>query len=173
MKQKEWIVSVDEYVHLRVVFKPNVWTGKHKLIINRKETIVKPTFSQYFVGLDHTFMIGEKKAHFVYFNNLRTADIAIDGYFINSKKPYTPLEAMPKWTWLFILACIAIPIVSLGGALPAVIAWFGAAFCARTSVSPEKSVFSKMVTCLVITISAWGVFFLLAALIGTLLPTLI
>lgn len=65
---------------------------------------------------------------------------------------------IPKWAWFFAGACFIIPVVTLGGAIPAAIGGFsGAAVLAiaRQSTKPKRQ---RMIHCGVITGSAWTVF---------------
>jgi hypothetical protein len=39
--------------------------------------------------------------------------------------PGSAADPVPKWAWVFIVVCAIVPVVSLGGALPAVIAVAG------------------------------------------------
>lgn len=64
----------------------------------------------------------------------------------------------PGWAWAFILTCGAIPIVSLGGVIPAMLGAAGAAACyglARDGVGP---VHRRVLWCSLVTLGAWGGF---------------
>jgi hypothetical protein len=71
-------------------------------------------------------------------------------------------EGLPRWSWAFCGACLAIPVVTLGGAIPAAIGAGGASVCASVAKKPELSVAARAGICAVVTAVAWG---LLLALI--------
>lgn len=149
---KHWIVTINGMQNT-VIFIPNQWSGKHKLMINGKEVALKKSPFQAFVGLDQPINIAGKECRFVLIGN--KADIAIDGTYIDSNKAYVPLKSMPWWAWIFIISCIAVPIVSLGGALPVVIALLCSIWCVRVSVSPNIKTTIKLLCCLGIAALAW------------------
>jgi len=72
------------------------------------------------------------------------------------QKPGEP--PVPRWAWIFAGACLIIPVVTLGGAIPAGIggvAVFGVlAFARQSGWSKDK----KILYCSVVTGSAWAVF---------------
>jgi hypothetical protein len=66
-------------------------------------------------------------------------------------------DPVPKWAWPFMIACAAIPMVSLGGALPAVIAVAGVSgilSAARTTWSAAL----RAGACALMTLACWGAF---------------
>lgn len=64
----------------------------------------------------------------------------------------------PAWAWLFIIACIAIPVISLGGAIPGAIGAGAAAACYSVSRDGSKTTQTRALICLVVTIVAWALF---------------
>lgn len=150
---KTWKINVNGKEN-EVIFTPNQWSGKHKLTINGNEVQLKKKPFQAFVGTDQAINVEGKECRFVLIGN--KADIAVDGTYVDSKKAYVPLKSMPWWAWIFIVACIAIPIVSLGGALPVVIALLCSMWCVRVSVSPSLNTAIKVFCCLGISALAWG-----------------
>lgn len=149
---KKWIININGKEN-EVIFTPNKWTGKHKLTINGKEVKLNSSSFQSLLGLDQAINIGGKECRFVLIAN--KADIAVDGIYIDSKKEYVPLKSMPWWTWIFIAICIAVPIVSLGGALPVLIALLCSVLCVRVSVSPNMKILPKILICSGISLLAW------------------
>lgn len=152
---KKWIINVNG-IENEVVFKPNQWSGKHKLTVNGNSVELKKSPLQAFIGIDQPIDIAGKECRFVLIGN--KADIAVDGIYVDSKKAYVPLKSMPKWTWIFIVACIAIPIVSLGGALPVLLALLCSMGVVRVSASPNMNTFKKVMCCLGISLLGWGLF---------------
>lgn len=152
---KVWKISINGENH-EVVFTPNQWSGKYKLMIDGKDIELKISPFQAFFGTDQPINIAGKECRLVLIGN--KADIAVDGTYIDSNRQYVPLKGMPWWTWIFIVACIAIPIVSLGGALPVIFALFGSVYCVRVSVSPNMNTAKKILCCFGIAALAWALF---------------
>lgn len=83
------------------------------------------------------------------------------GAELKSKQAKGPI---PGWGWVFIAACGIIPILTLGGALPAAIGIGGAAGCANIARNASISVPMRVAICTGITIGCWillGAFFAL------------
>lgn len=155
---KRWIINIDGKDN-EVVFIPSHFSAKHKLIINGETTIIKLKNLEGIVGTDRSIDIGGKECRLVLLGT--NAEIAVDGIYVGSRKPYVPLKSMPWWNWIFIIACIAIPIVSLGGVLPTIFGIGGLFSCIRVSVLPNVKMFVKIMLCLGITAIAWSLLFLL------------
>lgn len=77
-------------------------------------------------------------------------------------KPVKP--PIPGWAWVFAVACGIIPILTLGGALPAVIGIGGASGCIGVARNPELPVGTRIGICVGITALCW---IAVIALIGT------
>jgi hypothetical protein len=77
-------------------------------------------------------------------------------------------EGLPRWAWLFGGACPAIPVVSMGGAIPAAIGFGGASLCGSIAKKQEKSPGARAALCAVVTAAAWGLFIGVLAIIGGL-----
>lgn len=159
---RQWRATIDGAAY-DIAFKPGVWTGKHKLIING-ETVDLPrkAFAGY-TGMDVPVRIGPKEGRFVLVEN--KADIALDGVFLGSGKPYAPLAPIPKWAWIFVALCAAIPVVTLGGALPVVFGLLGVVSCLRVARSQSMKSGVKALACAGITILAWLAFLLVLFLL--------
>ncbi len=70
----------------------------------------------------------------------------------------------PGWAWIFMGLCLLIPIVTLGGAVPAVIGFIGSWGCAVLS-NQRWPMATRVVLCLLITITSWvGLILVLVAL---------
>jgi hypothetical protein len=65
-------------------------------------------------------------------------------------------EGMPGWAWPFVLACVAIPVVTLGGAIPAALGFGSASLCAGMS-RRDGSIALRVAVCAAIALGAWGV----------------
>ena len=70
------------------------------------------------------------------------------------KNKPTWLTGLPCWAWVFVGGCLLIPVVTLGGAVPAVIGFLGAWGCA--SIAKQKwFIVGRVICCLLIAIAAW------------------
>jgi len=65
---------------------------------------------------------------------------------------------IPRWAWIFAVACFVIPVVTLGGAIPAAIGAFSGLGVIAIARQTEKPTRSKVIHCGVLTGSAWTVF---------------
>jgi hypothetical protein len=72
--------------------------------------------------------------------------------------PGSAADPVPKWTWPFMIACGAIPVISLGGAIPAVIAVLGVAGIVPVSRATRWSVAMRALACALIVVMCWGAF---------------
>src|SRR5512137_1009455 len=66
-------------------------------------------------------------------------------------------SSLPKWLWPFVAACLAIPLVSVSGPLPALIGIGSAIACAQLARNKARSVTLRVLFCLASTTLAWAV----------------
>ncbi len=69
------------------------------------------------------------------------------------KKP-----CIPGWAWIFVVGCVLIPIVTLGGAIPGAIGGGGAFGCVSIARDPSKPVATRVILCSVVTGICWALF---------------
>ncbi|MGI6745674.1 MAG: hypothetical protein ACOX45_05965 [Acutalibacteraceae bacterium] len=74
----------------------------------------------------------------------------------NNKITWEMVKKAPWWTWLFIVACIILPISTLGGTIPVVVALIGIILCVRVSSLQTMKTSMKLLSCFGITGAAWG-----------------
>jgi hypothetical protein len=75
------------------------------------------------------------------------------------EKPKNEGSKMPPiWAWLFIIACAAIPIIALGGAIPGAIGVGSATGCYQVARNESRSTSTNVAYCVGITVIAWGLF---------------
>lgn len=67
------------------------------------------------------------------------------------------LRGTPWWAWNFVILSIAIPIISLGGAIPAVLAIISSMLNIKITQSNIK-LSLKLLSCCGITAVAWALF---------------
>ena len=65
---------------------------------------------------------------------------------------------IPIWAWGFAIACIAIPIITVGGAIPGAIGGGGAAGCVSVARDDTKALGTRLFLCGGITALCWGLF---------------
>lgn len=144
----------------------SAWSGKLTITVDGEESVIKPQGQQALLGLvDHTLPIGDKTCPLVVMD--RQADLAVDGQYLTSKRPYLPYMKRPKWVWIFWIPCIGVCIG--GGALPWLIGLTAALQCGRTSVSPYIETKTKVLTCIGITVAAWVALFVVGFIFALLL----
>lgn len=147
-KKDKWVVEVDGVQHT-IEYKAFF---RVKLIVDGKEEILKSN-NPIMILIDKVIKLGSKEVHFVIMGS--KADLAVDGVYLNSKKEYVPLEKIPKWTWIFVGACIIPEIITLGGALVMVIVAAGAMFCIKNSITAGRSTTTKIIINVALTIMVW------------------
>ena len=64
-------------------------------------------------------------------------------------------SGLPGWAWPFVVACFAIPVVTVGGALPTGIGFGAASGCAQVSKKADWETPAKVLTCAAIAAGAW------------------
>jgi len=165
MKEFRWTVADSTGFDHEVTLKIGSWSRKLTVTVDGTETVVKPTMQQNMLGVvDHTLPLGGKTCHLVVMG--RQADLAVDGQYLTSKRPYLPYLKRPKWVWIFWILCAAVCLG--GGALPWLIGMTAAVQCGRTAVSPYIDERTKLLTCIGITVAAWAAL-LVTGLLASLL----
>lgn len=165
MKLYHWTVADSTGFDHEVTLKTSPWSNKLTITVDGQETVVKPQGQQNMLGLvDHTLPVGDKTCHLVVMG--RQADLAVDGQYLTSQRPYLPYTKRPKWVWIFWILCVLV--CAGGGAIPWIIGLTAAVQCGRTSVSPYIETKTKVFTCIGITLAAWAALFVVS-LVFTLL----
>lgn len=155
-------VSIDNNKY-NIEYKRNMWTGKEILVINGEEIQLPKKSFRAFTGIDVPVVLGNNKCRFVSIGS--KIDIAHDGKYLISGNKYIGLNPISWWCWIFITLCLAIPVISLGGALPAVIAVMGVMGCTRINVG-DKSTILKVTLCFLVTVMCWITFLLLLSILS-------
>ena len=73
------------------------------------------------------------------------------------KITWTTLKHLPWWTWLFVVACIIIPVSTLGGAIPTAITILGIVLCVRVVILPSVKLPLKLALCTLTVAITWGI----------------
>ena len=77
-----------------------------------------------------------------------------------TKITWKTFKHLPWWTWLFIVACIILPVTTIGGAIPTGLAAGGMLLCVNVSLSATIKLPIKLLLCFGITAAAWGLGYL-------------
>jgi hypothetical protein len=77
-------------------------------------------------------------------------------------------SGLPGWSWVFVAACFAIPVMSLGGAIPGALGFGAAAGCANVAKRPTWETSTRVVVCAAITGGAWLAFLAFAVGVASL-----
>src|SRR5262245_40183402 len=72
--------------------------------------------------------------------------------------PASAADPVPKWAWVFIVACVLIPVISVGGAVPAGIAGVGVSATLSVARLGRWSVANRVGACALIALACWGSF---------------
>jgi hypothetical protein len=80
----------------------------------------------------------------------------------NARSTVGTFGFVPWWGWVFVVACGAIPLVSLGGALPTGLGVGAAAAVAGISKRPDWPIAGRVAACGGIALAAWMAFVLIA-----------
>lgn len=67
-----------------------------------------------------------------------------------------PRPRIPFWTWPFMVVCAAVPLVTMGGAIPAAIGGGCAGACLGIGRKAEWSVGMRIGLCVLVTVACWG-----------------
>ena len=88
-----------------------------------------------------------------------------------ARKPKQGLKeafsGLPGWSWLFIVGCLAVPIVTLGGAVPGALGFGGAAGCANMAKKAGWEVLPRVMACAAITGGVWLLFVAFAVAVAS------
>ena len=151
MAKLNWVVPVDDTTYnIEYIQK----TFSKTLTINGTQVNFEKSKTAGLSSETH-LKLGRKEAVFVI--NGRNIDLAVDGVYLRSGKPYIPLGPMPSWNWVFV---ILNGLVFLGfGLLPALLAFLGMGFCTKISLSKKIPLFVRILLCIIITLCNYFVFY--------------
>jgi len=78
--------------------------------------------------------------------------------------PGSEFKPIPKWSYAFVGACVLIPIVSLGGAIPAALGIGGAAGVAALARDESKPLGTRLALSAAVCVGCWTLFVMLILL---------
>jgi len=132
--------------------------GKHTITVDNAPIEVKGSFMSVILGFDEAFTFDGTEARLVVG---KTPDVAIDGTFLRSGKKYVQ---RPAWVMAFAVLNLLIPIISLGGALPAALGLIGVMACVGISKA-EMPIAVRLILCLIVTGAVWAAWYFMAFLV--------
>ena len=80
----------------------------------------------------------------------------------NKKAKKNTWKSTPRWAWIFMILCVLIPVISLGGAIPGALGVGGAAGCAGLAKSKKMKKSMRVISCIELTLLCWELWFLMA-----------
>ena len=85
-----------------------------------------------------------------------------------NKFNWPTFKKAPWWAWIFFVLCLLLPIVTLGGAIPAALAVLGILFCFRIATARKHRAVVDFALCFAITLAVWVIAFCFVFLIKML-----
>lgn len=99
----------------------------------------------------------------------RKIRLAANGVYLDNGEVYAPKTPIPAWFWIFAVLNLLIPIVSLGGAVNALIGLVGATICANIVRKPTMTTMVKIIICLLVTAAAWAIWLFFIGIMSNIL----
>lgn len=139
-KEQIWTIPVDGTDHTVTYVRPGLRSSAATLYVDDGEGKLIWPRDGY---ADEPINVGGKECRFVLREYL--PDVAVDGVFLDSGKPYAPIAPLPTWcrylTAVTILACFILVRHLLPAIILSFVAWRGSEYIARRSgVAAEKKI---------------------------------
>ncbi|HMA36601.1 MAG TPA: hypothetical protein VKY74_19255 [Chloroflexia bacterium] len=170
MAQRIWDFSLEDGPHT-VEMNHNYWTTRRQIVVDGHPLGKDEVHRQgvYGFGSQDTFPIGRHQAslHVVSNGFAYRYDLAVDGVSLTTGQPAIP-RPLPSWAWAFIIACAVIPILTLGGAVPAMIGVGGAFGCANLARDSSKPVGTRVALCSGVVLLCWTLFVIFALTLASI-----
>lgn len=164
MIQKNWSFVLDDGEHTvkceQSIFSKRKIRLDGKLLDSENDISAK---SRFLGEGEYEFNINSHRCLVVVRNSwlTRAYDLAIDGKSITTGMPLTGIPATPKWAWAFVAFCLAIPLISGGGALPFLFGFGGAIICISIARDAAKTSVIRLALCFGVIVLAWVLFLVL------------
>lgn len=161
MAKKSWSFQLEGGTHT-IDLEHGYWSGKRKIYLDG--TLIHESFKTQLLlfdtGSEIPFQIGEHSGSVIIRTNgiIFSYDVVLDGRSLETGQHVKPSTPVPVWGWLFIIACGVIPIISLGGVIPAALGIGGAFGCASITRNASLSVIQKVIFSIGVTILCWVLF---------------
>lgn len=155
MPTRSWTVQLEDGTH--TVDLDKRWASGKRIIRADGQIVLETERVWMDTGSDDEFQLGSHECVVHRRTNGFTGsyDLSIDGRSVQTGKSVAKLHDMPKWMWIFIVACGIIPVLTLGGVVPLLIGLGGASGCVAVSRHPTRSTRAKAAWATGITIVAW------------------
>jgi len=148
----KWDIKIKRTNH-QIILKRNWFTSQYIVMVDEKEVPFTLTLQDFFKGLDMPLKIKNNEIRLII--NGYSKDLVVDGKHLKTGLVYEPIGKIPKWTWFFVLLCLALPVMSLGGFIPIMYAIVGIQYVIRTSLNPAWPTSLKVIACLGATAFIW------------------
>lgn len=145
--------------------------------MGKKKWNIKVGERDYNVGIEHGYLSGKRVITLneeVVYRGSNPLDFGsqhkfeIDGHSVESEEIVSEHQSIPKWTWFFVAICVAIPVVSIGGGIPAAIGVGGAFACISVVRKSSQSRQVQALICTVVSLVCWVLFALIVVGISSL-----
>lgn len=133
-KLNEWNVEVKQTYHT-IGYKAGGFSSK--LYIDGNEISKLKSQNIALNLIDYPVKIDDKIFNLVVIGN--KADLAVDGVFINSEEPYSPIKNIPNWINV-MSGIIFIAGFPISGILGGVIGFLGASLCIQKSIKENYNI---------------------------------
>jgi hypothetical protein len=159
--KKIWTLSLEDGQHT-VELEHGYISGNRSIRVDGIPIQLPPGAASSFFdfGSNHPFKIGSHNCIIHIRTNGITFsfDLSIDGRSIATGKQVDSSTSVPSWAWAFVVACGIIPILSLGGSIPALIGAGGACYCYSLSQDTSKTISTRIFMCFGTTAISWSLF---------------
>lgn len=161
MATKIWTITLEDGKH-QIELEHAYISGKRDITVDGTLIKLPPKSAQSFLdfGSNHPFKIGNHCCivHIRTNGITFSFDLSVDGRSISTGKQVDSSDSVPPWVWPFVIACGIIPIISLGGAVPAMIGSAGACYCYSISQDTSKQATTRVLMCFGVTSICWVLF---------------
>lgn len=154
MGRKRWTIRLEDVPH-SVEIDDGYWSGKRTIRVDGEPVVHERKFFRLW-PFDTPFKLAEHVCAIRTSTNGITYsyDLIVDGRSQTTGAIAGPMAPLPKWTWLFIIACGAL--IGVGGMLGAIIGVLGAIGCQRIARDRDIGALLRPVLCGMVTALAWG-----------------
>jgi hypothetical protein len=155
MPQKRWTLQLEDGSHT-INLDRSAWTGRGRVRLDGESV---PLLSNNLIDLYRVIPVpirGHDVAVHIRSTGLSYQDdLVVDGRSVQTGQPVATPLPLPAWAWIFIAGCLSILCVFLGGLIPAVGAFGGAAACAVLARDASRPTGVRIALCLAVTVVAW------------------